>query len=111
MSTAPQRPTKKVSEILIAAVSFVGRLDVGEKLTGTPLVDEVTTNDLTLSNKQISTSALTINDSNVAIGHAVQFKVSVGVAGTTYNIRVTAQTASVPPQTVIGLIVLEVISD
>ena len=111
MSIAPQRPTKRVSEILIAAVSFVGRLDVGEKLTGTPIVVELGSTDLTLSSKQVSTSILTINDKRVAIGHAVQFKVSAGIAGTRYNIRLTAQTDAVPPQTVIGRIILDVAGD
>jgi hypothetical protein len=66
-------------------------LDGDALLTGTPSVDEVTTTALTISNKSINTSVVTINKQRVAIGKAVLFVVTMPAngAGTTYRVRVT----------------------
>lgn len=98
--TAPERPIAIVGETNNFSVSFADVLDSGELLTGTPLVVEVTSSDLTISNKAVNTGALTINDISVAIGLAVQFKV-VGqiVASTPYTVKITASTDSTPAQT------------
>lgn len=100
-NTAPQIQCKTVSEIRNGAVSFVGKLDSGELLTGTPTVVEVTTSDLTISNVAVNTAALTINGLSVAIGQAVQFKVVGGIADTVYTLRTTAITDATPSQTLI----------
>ena len=98
MSTALEKQRKHVSEVRNVAVSFVGKLDVGEDLTGTPTAVEVDTTDLTISNVAVSIIALTINDRAVPIGRAVQFRVSSGIAGTRYTVRVTANTDASPSQ-------------
>lgn len=59
-------------EVRNVSVDMQGKLDEGETLTGTPTVTEAT-GDIALSNKQVNTSALTINDVAVAIGEAIQF--------------------------------------
>ena len=100
----PEIIEMKVSEVRNVAVSFVGKLDDGELLTGTPLVVEITSTDLTLVNKVISTAALTINGKSVAIGEAVQFKVSTPKANINYDVRLTATTDSTPAQTLIATI-------
>jgi len=102
---------KKVSEIRNVAISFAGVVDVGELLTGTPTIVEVTTTDLTLSNKVVSTAQLTINGKKVLIGEAVQFKVLGGTADTNYGIRITVGTDSTPTQTLIITLRLRVKAD
>ncbi len=111
MSTALEKQTKLVSEVRNVAVSFVGKLDSGEKVTGTPTVTEVDTSDLTISNVAVSTAALTINDKSVAIGEAVQFRVSGGLAGVSYTLRVTAASDATPAQTLIVNTILNVAAD
>lgn len=110
-TTAPQRHSKSVSEVVNVAVDMRGILDEGELLTGTPTIIEVATNVLTLSNKAINTEALVINSETVAIGEAVQFSVAGGVAGSTYTIRITVVTDSTPAQTRIVRLKIAVVAD
>ena len=96
----PQRQTCRVGETRTPAVSFVDLLESGELLTGTPTVTEVTTTDLTLDNKAVNTGELTINSKTVAIGQAVQFRVSdQSVANSPYTLLVTVSTDATPAQT------------
>ena len=96
----PQRWSIRVGDVRTPAMSFVGILESGELLTGTPLVVEETTADLTLTNKVVNTAELTINGKTVAIGQAVQFSVSGHlVANSPYTILVTASTDATPAQT------------
>src|SRR5512146_2018090 len=100
LKTAPQRCVVKVGEVRNVSVDFTDVLDSGELLTGTPTVSEATTTDLTFANKAVNTAALTINGRAVAIGAAVQFKVSGQLAaGSPYTITVTATTTATPAQT------------
>lgn len=108
---AAEKQTKLVSEARNVAVSFVGKLDVGELLNGTPTVVEVGSTDLTITNVGINIVALTINDKAVIIGRAVQFKVTGGVAGVTYILRLTSTTDASPSQTVILNVTLKVAGD
>ena len=108
MSVAIETQFKKAAEERLVSVSLAGKLDSGELLTGTPTIVEVTTSDLTLANKAVSTAQLTISGRTVAIGQAVQFKVSGGTAGTTYTIRITVTTDSTPAQTLVLDVVLKV---
>jgi len=85
----------------MASVSFVGKLDTGEVLAGTPTVVEQVTSDLTLDNISINTAAHTINGLPVPIGQAVRFQVQGAVENTVYQIRVTAVSNSTPPQTLV----------
>ena len=109
LSTAPQRPVAVVGETNNFSVSFAGRLDSGEVMTGTPTAVEQTSSDLTISNVAVNTAALTINDISVAIGNAVQFKV-LGqlVANTPYTVKITAGTDSTPAQTKVGYVIFKV---
>lgn len=113
MNTTPERPVLVPDEIRNFAVSFAGELDSGEVLTGTPTVEEETTTDLTIANKAVNTSALTINGKNVPIGEAVQFKVSgqqaMGSAASgTYKIKITVSTDATPAQRLIGFVDFDV---
>jgi hypothetical protein len=91
------------------AIDFTDKLDTGELLTGTPTITEVTTSDLTLSNKAVSTASLTILGETVAIGKAVQFKVSAGsgLLGQ-YTVRITVSTDATPAQTFVDDYVLDI---
>jgi hypothetical protein len=82
---APQVPTQSVNEERFHAISFSGKLDVGELLTGTPTITEIDTALLTITSKAVNTVALTVNGLTVPIGEAVQCKV-VG-AGMTPGVR------------------------
>lgn len=103
LSTAPERPSAPVGEVNGFSASFVGKLDSGELLTGTPTVVEVTSTDLTITNKVVNSVALTINNKTVAIGNAVQFKVTGHLLATlNYTIKITVVTDSSPARTKIG---------
>ena len=116
MSTAPQRQEKTVSEVRNIAVSFSGKLDDGELLTGTPNLaissPSVSPEDMTLSNPIVNTSILTINGVSVPIGEAVQFKVTGGtVANSPYTIQINCGTDASVAQTLYGSVILTIISD
>lgn len=97
---APETYEIATGETRNVAIDFRGKLDSGELLTGTPTIVEVTTTDLTLSSKAVSTTALTINGETVAIGEAVTFKVAGALDGKNYRILISASTTSTPAQTV-----------
>ena len=109
--TAPEVRTKTVSEVRNVAVSFSGKLDSGELLTGTPVVTELTTSALTFSNEAVNTAILTIDDVSTPIGEAVQFAVSGGVSGTDYIIQISCGTDSTPVQTLRGRVPMYVEAD
>lgn len=111
MSVSSVIHQKTASEVRNASVSFDAVLDVGELLTGTPTVVEVTTTALTLTNKAINTAIVPINYKPVAIGKAVQFSVSGGVVGTTYDIKISCSTTATPAQTLYGTIKLQIVAD
>jgi hypothetical protein len=110
-NTAPQRRTKTASETRNVAVSFVDVLDVGELLTGTPTVVEVTSTDLTLTNKAVNGSSLVVNDVTCLAGQVVTFTVAGGVAGTDYQIRITATSNAGNAQTLQATVRLRVTAD
>ncbi len=89
-----QRPTVSVGETEIVSIDYTDKLDASELLTGTPTVTEVTTTDLTLTNKVVNTAEARILGRDVDIGKAVQFKVSGQKINTQYSIRITVSTDS-----------------
>jgi len=110
MTKAIQTQQKTVSEVRNVAVSFSGKLDSGELLTGTPTVTEVTTTDLTFASEAVNTAALTVNGESTPIGEAVQFSVTGGSVGT-YEIKIAVGTDATPAQTLYGTIKLKVVAD
>ena len=110
-TTTPARRFKTATEVRNVAVSFVGKLDSGELLTGTPTITEVDTSALTLTNKAVSSAALTINGVSVITGQALTFTVSGGVAGTAYQITCNCGTDASNAQTLIATINLVVEAD
>jgi hypothetical protein len=99
-NTARERPVSVPGNTDLHAVSLVGQLDSGELVASVDSVVEVTTTDLTISNKAVNTVELTINSKTVAIGQAVQFKViDAVVSGSPYRLKITYTTDSTPAQT------------
>lgn len=109
MTRTQQAHTKHPSEVRNCGVSFAGALDEGELLTGTPTVTSVPSG-LTFASPIVSTQALTINGATVAIGKAVQFKVTGGVSGVKYQIEVSCGTDATPAQTLYAELELLVIN-
>ena len=92
------------------AVSFAGKLDTGELVTGTPTVVEVDTTDLTLGNKAVSTTELTISGETVPIGEAVQLSITGHLLATgSYTILITATTDATPAQVLPLGVILDVV--
>lgn len=106
-STAPQRQTMSAGETRLVSIDFTNKLDSGELLTGS-VTTTVSPTGPTISNAAVSTAALTINGETVAIGQAVQFKITGVTAGTTYVVTVTVGTDSTPAETVQGAVVIVV---
>jgi len=87
-------PTISVGDTDIQSVDLQDYLDSGETFTGTPTVVEITTTALTLSNKTVNAAAITVQGRTVAIGAAIQFKVSGQQAGVTYKLQITGTTTA-----------------
>lgn len=79
----------------IVAIDESFELDPGEALSGTPTVTEVDTSDLTISQKTLNSTELTINGNTVAANCAVLFKIAGQKAGTLYHIKYTVNTTNV----------------
>lgn len=96
-------------EVRVVSVSFLGKLDSGELLTGTPTVTAAVGSGLTLSNKTVNSEAITINSVSHAIGQAVQFKAdaTAAVPGDWY-VDITCGTDA--GQTVAGRIKIAVVN-
>lgn len=99
---APQVHEMTTTETRLVSVGFINKLESGELLTGTPTVAEETTSDLTITNKAVNTSTLTIDGVSHAAGQAVQFLVTGVVAGTLYSIDILCGTDATPAQTLNG---------
>ena len=108
MVYATQIRVKGSDETRNVAISYVDKLESSELLTGTPTITD-STGDLTLSNKVISTGALTINGISVAAGAAVTFTIAGGTAATTYDIRIQTTTDATNPQSFDDNIQIEVV--
>ena len=101
--TCPESPDIGESETCNGAISFLGLLDSGELLSGTPTVVELTSSDLTITNVKINTVALTIRGISNAVGQAVQFSFSGQSANTSYRLKATASTDATPAQTRVAI--------
>ena len=111
MARANEIRHKNASETRTISIDYTDKLDVGESLTGTPTIAEVTTTDLTISGAQLNSGSLTINNETVAASKAVQCQVAGGTSGSTYSIKITVSTDASSPgaQTFVDTIKLEVL--
>lgn len=97
---------KAASAVRNCFVSFAGQLASGETISG---VTYSASTNLTISVVQATTAAYTIDGSTTSTGQAAQFRVSGGVADTSYDITLTATTSL--SQTLIGICPLKVIAN
>ena len=112
MNTAPERPPLMVGATEVGAYSYAGNLRSGETLTGTPLVVEQTTSELTITNKAINDAEVVINHKTVAIGQAVTFLVTGQLLATRqYTILITATTDSTPARVLPKLAIFDVVDE
>lgn len=72
---APQIHPISRREIRIVSVDCQGNLDSGETITGAPTVTEIGTSHLSITDVQVSTTALVINGATVPAGQAILFRV------------------------------------
>ena len=109
--TAPQTHVKTASEVRTGAVSFDGKLETGETLTGTPTCTVTPASGApTVDNVAVTTAEKTINGDAVATGRALTFRATGGTAGATYNLLFSCGTNSTPAQTVQVLCKLRVVA-
>lgn len=117
---APQRGQKASGETRLFSVDFgastgnqTGKLDTGNILTGTPTVTQVssdptTATALTLANKTVNGSTVTINGRPCIAGEAVQFTAASGDDAASYVLKVTCGDNGSPAQTLVGFINIDV---
>lgn len=110
--TAEQVYSMTTGEVRTVAAHFLDKLGSNELLTGTPTVAEQTTSVLTLDNKRVNTGALTVLGRTVAVGKAVQFRITASgaTAGTEYTIKITCGTDATPAQTLECFVRVQVVS-
>jgi hypothetical protein len=93
-NTATKRFSVRAGETLNAAVDIKGLLPINsagastEKATGTPVIIEINTGVLGLSNKAVSIATLFIDGNDRVAGEAIQFTVTGFVSGS-YGIDIT----------------------
>ena len=99
--------SKGASEVRNAAISYVGKLDTDELLTGTPTVTATT--GVTIASASRNSTTMTIDGASVLANQAVTFRVSGGTAGSSYTITSTCGTDATLAQTLIATVRLLVV--
>lgn len=84
---------KTPTEVRNVSVSFKGKLDSGETLSGSPSVS-VSPSGPTLGTPAKNSGTITVDDESCAANEAVQFTVSGGTASTTYTLTVQCGTSA-----------------
>lgn len=100
MAKAPQIHTKHPDAAQNAAVSFDALLESAEELTGSPTITS-SPSGLTIDNGKVNTGTITVDAVSVAAGRAIQFRVSGGTSGASYEIKISCATTSNPAQTLV----------
>lgn len=97
------------NEVRVVSVDMRGVLDDGETLTGTPTVTAPAGSGLVLTNKQVNSSTLVVNNVSCTAGQAVQFKVDAtgATAADRYEVEVLCGTSA--GQMVEGNVILRVV--
>ena len=98
MATTQEIPSKAVAEVRNGAISFDALLDTTEVVSTIASI-AATPTGLTFSNQKVNDAVVDIKGSSVAIGRAVQFRVSGGSAGVLYTGVATVTTNATPAQT------------
>lgn len=105
-NTAQEIPALASGATRNARVSFVGQLDEGELLSGTPTVTVSPTGGnpahVAVSSPAVTTETKTINGEQVPAGKAVTFRALAGTTIRLYTFTITITTNSTPAQTLVG---------
>ena len=104
---APQAYNIDLEEVVNIAVSFNGKLEANETLTGSPTATVVPSTGITVDQVAITAASKDINGISVAAGRAVTARVTPTAAGS-YVIHVKCGTTAIPAQTRKGKCRLEV---
>ena len=96
-----KRMQVNVGEGFNDTIDIEGLLKGSELATGTPLVIEVNTSDLTITNKAVNTANQTVEGRTVLPGEGIDFTISGFVSGE-YRLKITITTDATPPATRIG---------
>jgi hypothetical protein len=105
-NVAPQVIRVTVGEVPNVSIDCEGLLNSSELIATLTSILEVTTTDLTIDNKAISSTALTINGVSVITGQALTCRVAGVLAGVKYHIQCKFITNSTPAATRIADIYL-----
>lgn len=108
-STAREIREITTDEVRLVSVSFAGKLDTGETLTGTPTVTAEAGSGLTLASKVVNTGTITVNNRTCAAGEAIQFKVTA-TAGNAGEWDIDISCGTTAGQTVFGRVTVEVVA-
>lgn len=90
------RTEKTIAEVRNGALSFAGKLDSGETLTGTPTYTVSPSSGLgTVDTLAVNLAAIAINGETVAIGEAVTYRVAAdGTTPGVYQVRIRCATST-----------------
>lgn len=84
----------------VVKINCTRELTGTEALTGTPIVTERTTSDLTITSKIVNAAVEIVDGESVAVGKCLRFFVIGAKKGTTYTIDISCTTTSSPdPET------------
>lgn len=107
MAKAKQTHCMTMNEEKNLAISFSPLLGDGQVLTGTPVIT-ASPSSITITNKVVSIAEITLNQTPVPVGEAVQCHVASPTAVGTYTITILCDDDEDPAQTHEGEIILQV---
>lgn len=99
MVATQEMPNKRTTETRNGAISLDALLEAVEVVSGTPTITS-SPSGLTFSNIQSNSDAIIVKGLTVATGRAIQFRVTGGTSGITYNCKAVVATNSTPAQSV-----------
>ena len=92
------RMSVNVGETVNDTADIEGLLKGSELATGTPLVIEVNTSDLTITNKAVNTVTKTVEGRSVVVGEGIDYTITGFVTGV-YRLKITFSTDADPAAT------------
>lgn len=90
--TSREVPIKMANEVRTGRIDLTDDLDAGETCGGTPTIT-ASSSGLVITSVLVSTAALTVLSSSVAIGQAVSFIMSGGTADKDYSLLLSSTTS------------------
>ena len=91
--TASDNVIKQPSESILYTFNFTALLSSGETLSSVTSLTEDGTSDLTIGTATVNTAAVTVDGTTIAIGMAVQARISGGTDGEAYRLECICTTS------------------